>query len=69
VLALVICDVGIASDTGAAPARRAVRIDWSADRVSFPQAGSRQVDPMRTVNDAVQDGVAERGIAEYFMMP
>jgi hypothetical protein len=39
------------------------------DGVAFAQAFSFELDPMCTVNDTIEDRVAEGGIAEHLGMP
>jgi hypothetical protein len=38
-------------------------------RLTFSQALALQLDPMRSMNDTIQDRISQSWIAEYFMMP
>ena len=53
---------------GAHPGRRgAIALGWRIDGVTLAQAGSLQLDAVGAVNDAVQDRVADRRIADEFV--
>ena len=48
-------------------ARQAPFLPRIADGMAFAQAGPFQFNPMSAVDDAIQDGIADRQIAHEFM--
>ena len=49
--------------------RQAFIAGRSTDGVALAQAGSLQLDPVRAMHDAVQNGIADRRVAEDSVMP
>jgi len=49
--------------------RGVVALGWRIDAVVLAQAGTLQLDAVGAMNDAIQNRIPDRRIAEHFMMP
>ena len=57
------------SERRSSGSRTAISLGWRIDRVTLTQTWPLQLDAVGAVHDAVEDGVADRRVAEHVGMP